>query len=421
MRLRVIPQPEGNPAVPSPGGPERAGGDAPGVGDPSLEALLRHSPDGLLISGDQGQILFASQVAADALGFDSPGALMAATLEDLAERFVIEEPSGPAAPDAPLPGHEVFHGLPEPDRLLRFRDPDKGWDRWALLRTARSAKHIGRKRAVLTMVRDISIERRRETSALFMEEAASRLGRSLCIDRVLEHAAVVAVTRLADECVVVERQGGDKLAPVAWHIPTYRGDERAVSMVRIFGAQIAEVEASGRALLFPPVADDEYGPGTGSMMLAPVVEGTPKKKEITAVMLLGMAQDTGRSHHPSDLALAEQLGRRVGNALTNARLLETEQRRRHLIAESEACSRHLAQALEARLASLQRELQVRLGPLVSAVNLLERPAAATQRQLIEIVKRQSDQLRELAGALRRRPPPLDTAEITLVERAPYRG
>jgi hypothetical protein len=394
--------------------PRRGAGEAPAIGDPGLDALLRHSPDGLLISDDCGQIVFASQVAAEALGFDSPGALMAAPLEHLAQRFVIEEPSGPAAPDAPLPGHEVFRGLPEPDRLLRFRDPSQGWDRWALLRTARSAKHIGQKRAVLTMVRDISVERRREVTNVFLAEASSRLGRSLAADRVLEHAVVVAVPHLGDECVIVARlpTTDSPLGPVAWHIPTQQGEERARALVRTFAAQITQVEATGRALRVAPTFDGPTSPGSGSMVLAPVTDDL-KRKEVDAVMLLAMAQDTGRRHHPSDLSLAEQLGQRVGHALANAQVLEGERRRRGLLEESEAWARQLSQALEAQLANVQRELEIRLSPLIRAVDLLERPGAGPQRQLVEIVKRQADNLRDLTVNLREAPPRLETAEITL--------
>ena len=379
------------------------------VRESGLDALLRHSPDGLLISSERGQIIFASQVAAQALGFDSPGALMATPPSDLAQRFVIEEPSGAAAPDAPLPGHELLRGLPEPDRLLRFRDPEQGWDRWVLLRTAPSAKHVGKKPTVLTMVRDISLERRRENSALFLEEAASRLSRSLSEDRVLQHAAVVAVPRLGDECVVVARdedRSSGGLAALAWHIPTDPGGQRARGLAQRFAPLVAQVEASGRPMILEPTSV------SGTVVLAPVT-CDPKREDVTAVLLLAMAQDTGRRHHPQDIALAEQLGRRVAHALSNARLLESEQRRRHLSEESEAVARHLSQALQSRLGTLQRELEGQLEPLLKAASLLERPGTGPQRQLVDIVKRQTEHLRALAINLREAPAALETAEITV--------
>lgn len=395
--------------------PTRSPDEAPALGDPGLQALLRHSPDGLLISDECGQVVFASQVAAEALGYESPGALMAATLTQLGERFVIEEPSGPAAPDAPLPGHEEFGGLPEPDRLLRFRDPEQGWDRWVQLRTARSAKHIGRKRAVLTMVRDISTERRREVTAHFLAEAGVRLGRSLSSDRVLEHGAVMAVPFLGDECVLVQVRSGEAPTPLTWHIPT-AGEDRARALVRTFGLQLGEVAATGRAVHLAPLFDGLAGPDSGSVVLAPIGDDLDRT-DVAAVMLLAMAPDTGRRHHPSDLALAEQLARRVGLALANAQVLEAEQRRRNLVEESEAWSRRQVESLEARFTTLARDLELRLDPLLRAVELLQRPtgSSGTQRQLMDLVRRQSKLLRDLAEAARDVSSGLETGEVTLVD------
>jgi hypothetical protein len=103
------------------------------------------------------------------------------------------------------------------------------------------------------------------------------------------------------------------------------------------------------------------------MILVPLKQGTA----VTGAMLLAMAPDTARCHHPADLALAEQFADRVAACLNNAALFESEQRRRLALDERLANTRRLGERRDALLVRVAYSLSKELGPLLQVADLLE--------------------------------------------------
>jgi PAS domain-containing protein len=342
--------------------------------DGPLGALVRFTSDGIMVVNRAGRTLFANQTAAHALGHTSIEALKRVPVEDVLGPFVVEDldstAKGPTVKDdngdlAADFSREVWFA--PHDQVVRFRDPAAGWDRWVRVRARPFVEQSGTHTAFLIIVQDVTSHRRATGGVRFLDEATRRLSQSLLRQRILEHAAVVAVPRLADECVIIERSAGKVWDPVAWYVPGGGAQGRAGDLVRNFAPLLAQVETGEHPLLVAPSREGIGLPLSGSMILVPIKRGSA----VTGAMLLAMAPDTARCHHPADLALAEQFADRVAACLNNAELFESEQRRRSVLDERLANTRRLGERRDALLVSLAYSLSQQLGPVLQVADLLE--------------------------------------------------
>ena len=343
--------------------------DSGPVSSSSSEILLRRSASAFVLVGFDGCVVDATDAAAYSLGFEDKQALKQAAPDRLASHFTPESPGGREQRSA----GSGWLDLRQAERLLRFRDPEGGWDRWALL-SALPPPPGHNLAGRLYLVQDISGFRRREQAARLLDEATQRLTRSLAPERVFDHAALAAVPVLADESVVLDRGPGGSFVPVAWYLLGSSSEDRAQLLVAAVAPLLADVETAGRPLLLRPVVADGDASERRSILVVPIRHGA----ETAAMLILAMAPDTGRSHHPGDHRLAEQLGERVARALADARLQQSE-RRRLTSAEEHA----------AVLSGLGFELRAQLPRLLSACERLESSLPESERRVLAGIREQS--------------------------------
>ena len=358
-----------------------------------VEALVEHDSDAFLVCDFTGRIVFANPKAASVLGLAGSARLVGMSSDQLARRFAVEERDGTPTT------RPAFPAMAAPDRVLRFRDPVVGWDRWTLVRTRPCAESHGTVLAVLHLLQDVTEEQRAQEGVRLLAEAGRRLTRSLSRDRILEHAAVVAVPRLGDEAIVLVRNQAGSFAPATWQIPGSGAVERAQALLRRCASTLKPLDAE----LVPVLV--RYDPGVEgsspgeSILVLPVEQGG----EVTAAIVLAMATNTGRIHHPIDLALGERFAELVASALANAALLEEEQRRRHSLQRRGSAARREAARGAALLRMVERQLGSALGDLVPERSPELRALAASLGELSRIaagaaeVERSILDLREILG------------------------
>jgi K+-sensing histidine kinase KdpD len=368
------------------------------VRDGRLDALAAFAADAIVLRDLTGGRLFANQRAATVLGFSSVQALASLPERQLADRFAVEDLDGRPSDLPPFSGHEAFGGASVPDRVLRFRGPGTGWDRWISVRARPFTVESRNFLAVLHLLEDVTDQRRQASNVRFLGDASRRLSRALERARILEHASVVAVPRLGDECLIVERSEAGGFLPLSWYLPGGEGegeaDERARRLLRAALPALVSARTQRRAVL----VGDPFGPGDGSacgsMVVAPICDGA----EVLETVVLAMAVDTGRVHHPTDVLLAEEFAGLVASALGNARRLESEQRRTRLTEEREAAAHRVAGQRERVLHIVGQELNRPLERLVAASELLG-GESAQERMLVDILQRQSQQLQAMVADL----------------------
>ncbi len=218
-------------------------------------------------------------------------------------------------------------------RALR---PD-GELRWIEARTHLISGDGGAPLALLGINSDVTERRRRQQAAEFLADASLVLSRPLEARETLRELARLAVPVLGDWTTVhLAREDGSIDALGVWHTDSARVAEAweltqrwPVDAAGVSG--VGEVISTGRPQLMPDVGERELIAtardaehlaalrrlGLCSAMIVPLVA----RGQTLGAMSFGYSE-SGRRHTPGDLRLAQDLGRRAGLALDNARLYE---------------------------------------------------------------------------------------------------
>ena len=241
----------------------------------------------------------------------------------------------------------------------------------------------------------------------FLANASKLLASALDYTSALTGVAQAAVPRIADWCIVELQEESLQGHPsLAVHVdPTKNADLRELGRrVRRLNLNhgIPSVVSEGRSAIYPSItpemisvglrADPELAElyaktGLVSSMIVPI---TANGRVLGAIVLSSATPTVQYDEH--DLAMAEELGRRAGLAVENARLYRA--------------AREADRRKDEFLAMLSHELRNPLAPIVTALDLMElRIGDACERER-EIVSRQVQHLVRLVGDL------LNVARVT---------
>ncbi len=267
----------------------------------------------------------------------------------------------------------------------------------------------GRVIAGVIAFEDITERRRDEEREHFLAVASTVLTSSLDYKATLERVASLAVPGLADWCFVdlVEENGWVRRVAVAHADPDKA--ELAGRLRRPYAPKpdaewgMSEALRSGRANMVDEVTEEvlqavardpghlvllrDLGPK--SFVTAPLMA----RGEVLGAVTLVSTQ-VGRRYGPEDARLAEDLGRRAGIAIDNARLYEAEQRARAQAQEADA-------AKDQFMALVSHELRNPLNAISSGLFVLRQscPAEGKGKRALEIVERNTKLQARLVGDL----------------------
>jgi PAS domain S-box-containing protein len=301
-----------------------------------LEATLTNLAAAVLVRDADGGMVFANPAAAELLGADSVEALFSASPAEMMTRFDAFAESGEPLALDDLPSGRAMRGeRPEP-LVVRSIIRATGRQQWLLHKATPVFDPDGTLALVVNVIEDITDQKRAELAQRMLSEAGRALSSSLDYEQTLQRVARLAVPQLADWCGVSIRGSGDVLRQVAVaHV-----DPDKVAIVREWGGRwptrldapnaTAAVVRTGRPRLVREITDDllaasEAPPGQIALVrqlemrsiitVALAVPGRPPFGALTLVMA-----ESGRHFDAEDLAVAEELGRRAGAAVENARL-----------------------------------------------------------------------------------------------------
>ncbi len=301
-----------------------------------LDAVLEGLAEAVTVMDAEGRPVYANEAALALLKLERPSDLLDAEPGQTMDRFAVYDEDGAEVALEQLPGYRVLAGERDPGPLL-VRNVVKatGEERWLLNKTTSILDGAGRIVRIVNVIEDVTAAKRVELGQRLLAEASEALASSLDYERTLQRVAEVAVPRLADWCgvdlpgsdgfvqpVAVAHVDPDKVAlarRLRSRYPVRLDDEQGLARVIAGGPGIVVAELSDEDLV-AYARDEEHlemlrAAGMASVMVVPLVASG------TTLGALTLARSgRGRAFDESELQLAEELGRRAGTAVLNARV-----------------------------------------------------------------------------------------------------
>ena len=298
-----------------------------------LGTTLRSIGDGVVATDPEGRVEYMNPIAEALTGWRSDearGLLLEEVVRIVAPGTRRPEPSPPGPPE----GESAVE--PAADTLLLARD---GRGIFVEKSVGPILDPQGEPVGVVLVFRNVTEKRRADARRRFVAEASALLASSLDYEHTLVGIARAAVPAVADWCAV-ELCEADGLRPLALAHDDPPRLERARRMRERYPPDPRSPHGFGQVLQTgEPLLIAELGPSRlaaaardpdhfvmldslelGSGMLAPITA----RGRTQGVVALGNTA-ASRSFDLADLAMAQELGRRIGLALDNARLFQQAQ------------------------------------------------------------------------------------------------
>jgi PAS domain S-box-containing protein len=292
-----------------------------------LEIILEAVADGIIVQDPTGRVIYTNTAAARLSGYATPEAMARASASEILAKFeTLDEQGQPISRDE-LPGRMALRGIDPAPKVMRIKDRQSGQAWWTLLKASVVRDTDGKPELAVSIWHDITASRRQEEAALFLAKATATLSISLDYPKTLAALAESMVPALADWCSIdLVEEGELRLLALAHSDPAKAAKARELreGCPPDLGAPrgLANVLRSGCSELYVDRPPPLFGAlDVRSAMVVPI-----KGRERTLGAMTMVMAESGRAYDEQDLALAEELGRRAGSAIENARLYEDAQR-----------------------------------------------------------------------------------------------
>ena len=292
---------------------------------PLLDALA----EAVTIRNQEGGLEYANRAALALFGCDTVEGLRARTGGSKLGVYVIcDERGDEVSLEHPLPPAAEVAAEPAAPALVQAVKPGSGELRWWRFRSTPLHDVDGDLIASVSVIEDLTALKSAEVRMQLLAESGRMLVSSLDYGETLRNVSHVAVPELADWCAVdlIDDDGHPRrvaTAPAGAELESFRAPE--IDPDR----GLRHVIRTGTSILYRRVTTDQLArwatsagqlrelrsPGVRSVLIVPM-----RVPERTIGAITFVTTSSGRYFTPDDQALAEQLGRRAGVAVENARL-----------------------------------------------------------------------------------------------------
>ena len=301
-----------------------------------LAAILSGVADAVTAQAPDGSLLFANGTAVEMLGFTSLEDLLAAPVAEVSRRFEPLDEDGLPFPTERLPGRIALQEGQSAEAVIRFSDPRNRGDRWSRVKSTPVLDSDGEVAMAINVIEDVTELKRAEEAQRLLAEAGRLLASSLDTEAILQRIADLATTPwLADWCSlhIVDDDGHHPIA--AWASSDSKRGESLIAIGERYPADprasigVPNVIRTGMSEFYPEVLPEhlEHGArdethrqllertGAHSAIVAPIASRGRSLGAMTVVRF-----GDGRRYDTEDVALLEELGRRMGAWLDTAQL-----------------------------------------------------------------------------------------------------
>ena len=300
----------------------------------SLRRILDALPDAVTVQDREGRLVYANDAAADVVGFDSPATMLEAGGLAVIGDFTTTGEDGQPLDVEELPGRRVLRGEEAQPIVLRSVHHTTGRLRWTRTHAVPIRESDGTVAFAVNLIEDITDVKLVEIRQRVLAEAGQLLSGAPDLALTFQQVARLAVPEVAEWCAfdIPDGKGGLRLAALA------HADPAKVSLGREMRTRYPPDLESERGVARALAGETEYYPeipdelleqtahneehlamvrevGIRSAIIVPVQSGDEVLGALSLV-------DAARSFTPADVEFAEELGRRVGQAIAVAQLFE---------------------------------------------------------------------------------------------------
>ncbi|HKS27433.1 MAG TPA: PAS domain S-box protein [Pyrinomonadaceae bacterium] len=385
-----------------------------------IEIILKGVAESITAQDGAGNLIYANDAAARALGFSSARELLEHPVQEIMRRYELLDETGEPFTREMLPGRIALREGRHASATVCYRSRLTGEERWSFVQSTPVFDEQGQVRFAINIFHDITERRRADQAQRFLTEAGAVIASSLDYEATLASVARMAVPALADWCTVDVFDEDRKLKRLAVAHVDPKKVEWAHELQQRYPPDmnapqgVPSVLRTGRSEIYPDITDEMLVAGamdeehlrimrevgfTSAIIVPLVTQG----RTLGAITFI--TAESARHYSQDDLVLAETLAHRAAIAIDNARLYRRAQEANRMKDEFLATLSHeLRTPLTAILgwSSMLRAGQLDSETGARAIEAIERNAKA-QRQIIEDLL---DVSRIITGKLR-----LDVKEV----------
>ncbi|HWC85103.1 MAG TPA: SpoIIE family protein phosphatase [Solirubrobacteraceae bacterium] len=300
-----------------------------------FEAIVGSLGDAVTIRDREHRFVYANPAAVAQLGFSSWEELRATAPDEIMSDFLVWGEDGREIRMTDVPSVRILRGEAAEPLLIRTVHRASRTERWSLLKAAPLLDERGGVEATITIIEDVTEQKRAERRGAFLAQAGAVLASSLDYEQTLRNVAQLAVPEVADWCAVdLFDEDGDRSSVAVAHVDPDRlslaEELRRYAPEQLDPGQgLGFVFRTGQSLLYADIADamlveaaiDEHHlellrtVGMRSALVVPMRLGARTLGALTLV-----TSDSGRVLDDFDLQLAEQVAARAAVAIENSRL-----------------------------------------------------------------------------------------------------
>jgi PAS domain S-box-containing protein len=300
-----------------------------------FETIVGSLGDAITIRDREHRFLYANPAAVKHLGFGSWEELRDTAPDTIMSDFLVWDEDGREIGMDDIPSVRILRGEHAEPLLIRTVNRFDGAQRWNLLKAAPLLDADGLVEATITIIEDVTEQKRAEKRGAFLAQAGAVLASSLDYEQTLRNVAQLAVPEVADWCAVdLVDDDGDRHSVAVAHVDPARlalaEELRAYEPERLDPNQgIGLVFSTGRSLLYPEIPESMLVAAATDERHMELLRAVGLRSGLVVPMKLGertlgaltlVSSESGRALDEFDLQLAEQVAARAAVAIENSRL-----------------------------------------------------------------------------------------------------
>jgi PAS domain S-box-containing protein len=300
-----------------------------------FEAIVGSLSDAITIRDREHRFLYANPAAVAHLGFGSWEELRDTSPDTIMADFLVWDEHGQEIRMDDIPSVRILRGDTAEPLLIRTVNKITGAQRWNLLKAAPLLSEDGHVEATITIIEDVTEQKRAEQRGAFLAQASEVLASSLDYPQTLHNVAQLAVPEIADWCAVdLVDDDGDRNSVAVAHVDPAQlalaEELRAYEPEQLDPDQgLGLVFRTGQSLLYPEIPESMLLEAAVDERHLELIRAVGLRSGLVVPMKLGertlgaltlVSSQSGRTLDEFDMQLAEQVAARAAVAIENARL-----------------------------------------------------------------------------------------------------